>query len=308
MIVHLLRRLGGSLLVLLAVSLIIFAALDAVPGDAAEALVGDSASQEHLDALRHEMGLDAPLPTRYLRFLSGLLTRGDLGRSLITDEPVGALLAARFPNTLLLTLTTTLLATVVGVVVGTVAATRAGGLLDTAIMGATSLGLAVPTFWSGLLFMLVLAPRLDLPVVGGGSWRHLILPALTLSLPTTAVVARLMRSSVLEELSAHYVRTAHAKGVPSWRVLMRHVLRNGLIPLVNLLGLHLGRLLGGAFIVETIFGWPGLGRLTVQAIFDRDQPVVLGAALTMAAVYIVINLLVDLLHAWLDPRTAQETV
>jgi ABC-type dipeptide/oligopeptide/nickel transport system permease component len=171
------------------------------------------------------------------------------------------------------------------------------------------MGLAVPTFWSALLLMMLFALRLHwLPVVGAGSPKHLVLPALTLILPTTAVVARLMRSSVLENLSADYVLTAHAKGAMPRRVMTHHVLRNSLIPLVTLLGLYLGRLLGGAFIVETIFGWPGLGRLTVQAIFDRDQPVVLGAALTMAMIFLLINFLVDLAHAWLDPRVVCETL
>ena len=195
------------------------------------------------------------------------------------------------------------------VTIGIAAALRAGSLLDTAIMGGTALGLAVPSFWSALLLVMLFSLQLGwLPVVGAGSLKHLLLPALTLALPTTAVVARLMRSSVLEQLGADYVRTAHAKGATPRRVMTFHVLRNSLIPLVMLLGLYLGRLLGGAFIVETIFGWPGLGRLTVQAIFDRDQPVVLGAALTVATIYLIINFVVDLLHAWLDPRVAHETL
>jgi peptide/nickel transport system permease protein len=306
---HLLRRLSGTGLVLVLVSFVIFVALDVTPGDAAEAMVGDSASQEQLDALRHEMGLDVPLVQRYLNFISGLLTQGDLGQSLVTGQSVGGLLAERLPSTVQLAFTATALATVLGVAIGIAAAVRAGTYLDTAIMGGTALGLAVPTFWSALLFVMLFALRLHwLPVVGSGSLKHLVLPAVTLALPTAAVVARLMRSSILEELSANYVRTAHAKGARSRRVMSHHVLRNSLIPLLTLLGLYLGRLLGGAFIVETIFGWPGLGRLTVQAIFDRDQPVVLGAALTVAAMYLTINFFVDVGHAWLDPRVGQETL
>jgi peptide/nickel transport system permease protein len=309
MTAHLLRRIGGTALVLLAVSFITFAALDVTPGDAAEAMVGDSASQAQLDALRHEMGLDVPLVPRYMGFLSGLLTRGELGQSLVSGREVGELLARRLPHTLLLALTATALATVAGMVIGTVAAVRAGSYLDTVIMGGAALGLAVPTFWSSLLLMMLFSLRLRwLPVVGAGSLKHLVLPAVTLALPTAAVVARQMRCGILEELSADYVRTARAKGVTSQRVLTVHVLRNSLIPMVTLLGLYLGRLLGGAFIVETIFGWPGLGRLTVQAIFDRDQPVVLGAALTVATIYLVVNFLVDVVHAWLDPRLAHETL
>ncbi len=305
----LLRRIAGTILVLLAVSFVIFAALDVTPGDAAEALVGESASQEQLDALRHEMGLDAPMTQRYLGFLSGLATRGDLGQSLVSGRKVSDLLSQRLPPTLLLALTATAVATIAGVTIGIMAAVRAGSLLDTAIMGGTALGLAVPSFWSALLLMMLFSLHLGwLPVVGAGSPKHLLLPALTLALPTTAVVARIMRSSVLEQLSADYVRTAHAKGATPRRVMTYHVLRNSLIPLVMLLGLYLGRLLGGAFIVETIFGWPGLGRLMVQAIFDRDQPVVMGAALTVATIYLIINFVVDLIHAWLDPRVAHETL
>jgi ABC-type dipeptide/oligopeptide/nickel transport system permease component len=306
---HLLRRLGGTVVVLLIVSFVVFTALDVTPGDAAEGLVGETASQEQLDALRHEMGLDAPLLARYWSFLSGLLSRGDLGRSLITGRAVSDLLAERLPYTLQLALTATVLATIAGLAIGTAAAVRAGSYLDTAIMGGTALGLAVPTFWSALLLMLLFSLRLRwLPVVGADSLKHLVLPALTLALPTMAVVARLVRSSLLEELNADYVRTAHAKGVPSRRVMSHHVYRNSLVPLVTLMGLYLGRLLGGAFVIETIFGWPGLGRLTVQAIFDRDQPVILGAALTLAAIYLTINFLVDLSHAWLDPRVARATL
>jgi len=294
-------------MVLLIVSLVIFAALDVTPGDAAETLVGDSASHEQLDAVRHEMGLDIPLVPRYLHFLSGLLTRGDLGKSLISQRSVSDLLLERLPHTLQLALTATVLAAVVGILIGVGAAVRAGTFLDTTIMGLTALGLAVPTFWSAMLLMMLFSLRLRwLPVVGAGSLKHLVLPAVTLALPTAAVLARLMRSSVLEELNKDYVRTAHAKGASSRRVLTRHILRNSLIPLVTMLGLYLGRLLGGAFIVETIFGWPGLGRLTVQAIFDRDQPVVLGAALIMAATFLIANFAVDSVHAWLDPRVASD--
>lgn len=306
---HLLRRLAGTVLVLLAVSLVIFAALDVIPGDAAEAMVGDTASREQLDALRRNMGLDRPLLSRYLEFVTGLATRGDLGRSLVSGRQISALLAESLPHTLLLALVSAGLATLAGASIGILAAGRSGSYLDTVIMGATTLGLAVPTFWSGLLLMLLFSLTLGwLPVVGAGSWRHLVLPALTLALPMTAVVARLMRSSVLEELNATYVYTARAKGASSRRVLLGHVLPNSLIPVVNLLGLYMGRLIGGAFIVETIFGWPGLGRLAVRAIFDRDLPVVLGASLTVATMYLFINFIVDLVHAWLDPRVRHETI
>jgi ABC-type dipeptide/oligopeptide/nickel transport system permease component len=303
-----LRRLGGTLVVLLAVSLIVFVMLGATPGDAAETLIGDSASADQLAALRREMGLDLPLGERYLDFLTGAV-QGDLGQSLITGRPVGELLAERLPHTVVLALMATAVATALGMAIGTGAALRAGSVGDTLLMGITSLGLAVPTFWSALLLMMVFSLRLQwLPVVGDGGWRHLILPTVTLAFPTMAVVARLMRTSVLDALQAPHVRTAHAKGLrPRW-VLGRHVLRNSLIPVLTMLGLHLGHLMGGAFIVETIFGWPGVGRLMVQGIFDRDLPVVMGAALVVAAVYLALNLSVDVLQGWLDPRVASQAL
>jgi peptide/nickel transport system permease protein len=306
---HLLRRLVGTLIVLLVVSFVIFAALDTIPGDAAEAMVGDSASQEQLDALRREMGLDRPLMARYADFLSGVATRGDLGRSLVNGRQITSLVAESFRYTLTLALAATVLASLMGMLVGVGAALRSGSYLDTLIMSITALGLAVPTYWSALLFMLLFALTLGwLPVVGAGSWKHIVLPALTLALPMSAVVARIMRSSVLDELNAAYVYTARSKGASPRRVLLGHIFRNSLIPVISLLGLYLGRLLGSAFVVETIFGWPGLGRLTVKAIFDRDLPVVLGAALTVATMYLIINFLVDLAHAWLDPRVAHEAI
>jgi ABC-type dipeptide/oligopeptide/nickel transport system permease component len=305
---HLLRRLGGTLVVLVVVSVIIFVMLDVTPGDAAETLIGDSASAEQLAALRREMGLDLPLGSRYVRFLAGAV-RGDLGRSLISGRPVTGLLAERLPHTVTLALAATGLATGLGMAIGIAAALRAGGPTDTLLMGMTSVGLAVPTFWSALLLMMFFSLRLGwLPVVGDRGWKSLILPTVTLALPTMAMVARLMRTSLLDTLRAPYVQTAHAKGIqPRW-VLGRHVLRNSLIPVVTMLGLHLGHLMGGAFIVETIFGWPGVGRLMVQGIFDRDLPVVMGAALVVAAVYLALNVVVDLLQGWLDPRVLGQTL
>lgn len=306
---HLLRRLSGTILVLLAVSFLIFIALASIPGDAAEAMVGESASAEQLQALRQSLGLDLPLMVRYEHFLTDLILRGDLGRSLVSERPVSRLLLERLPYTVALALSAMSLALLVGVTAGTLAALRRGSLADFAIMSGTTLGLAVPTFWSALLLIMLFSLKLHwLPVVGAGSVKHLVLPALTLALPTAAMVARLMRASLLDVLDADYVRTAHSKGLLGRTVLVGHVMRNSLIPLVTVLGLHLGHLLGGAFVVETIFGWPGLGRLTVLAIFDRDYPVVMGAALLVAAFYLVINFVVDVAQGWLDPRVAYEAI
>lgn len=303
------RRAAGSLLVLLAVSLVAFLALGAIPGDAATALAGDSASAAQLAALRTDLGLDRSPLARYATFLEGLVVRGDLGRSLVGGRPVTELVLERLPYTVALALAAVTLAAVLGGVGGTVAALRAGTLWDTTVMAGAALGVAIPTFWSGLLLILFFSLHLRwLPVTGAHSPAHLILPAVTLALPTAAAVARLVRSGLLDVVGADYIRTARAKGLTSQRVVVRHVLRNGLVPVTAVLGLQLGHLLGGAFIVETIFGWPGLGRLTVQAIFDRDEPVVLGAVLAAATMYLLVNLLVDVAHGCLDPRVGREAV
>ena len=305
---HLGQRLLGAILVLVAVTAVTFFVLTAAPGDAAAGLIGDTASPEQLAKFRAELGLDRPAFVRYLDFLRGLVV-GDLGESLVSGRPVTGLLAERLPQTVLLALTAMCAATVLGSLMGLLAARRAGTWFDTGVMTLVNVGIALPTFWVALLLMLLFSMRLRwLPVVGAGTPAHLVLPAVTLALPTVAVVARLVRSALLEVLGADYVRTARAKGLPDPQVLRRHVLRNAIIPVLTVLGMHLGYLLGGAFIVETIFGWPGLGRLTVQAIFDRDLPVVLGATVTIATIYVILNLLVDLLHAWLDPRVAAEVI
>ena len=305
----LLRRLFSAFLVLAAVSLLVFVLLDQTPGDAVDTLLGDSASVSQQEMLRHQLGLDRPLLVRYLYFARAALWHGDLGRSLISGQEVSTLVLARFGYTLTLTLTATLLALAWGLLAGTMAAARAGGLTDLAITAVATLGLSAPTFWVALLLVLLFSLRLKwLPVQGAAGPSHLVLPALTLALPMAAVVARLVRASLLEVQQSDYVQTARAKGLPTRLIWRRHILRNSLIPLLTLLALHLGRLLGGMFIVETIFAWPGLGRLLVQAIFDRDFPVVTGAALLTATIYQGLNLVVDVSHAFLDPRVAGETL
>jgi ABC-type dipeptide/oligopeptide/nickel transport system permease component len=306
---HLPRRLAGTLITLIVVGFVTFIALDATPGDAASALVGESASHAQLQILRAQMGLDQPLVARYATFLANLVARGDLGQSLVNQRAVNQLLLERLPTTLILAFSATALALAIGLTLGMIAAARAGSLLDTALMSGAAVSLAVPTFWSALVLMLIFSVNLRwLPVVGASGAQHFILPTLTLALPTSAIIARLVRASVLDVFGADYVRTARAKGVAPRPVLTRHILRNSLIPVITMLGLHLGHLLGGAFIVETIFGLPGLGRLIVQAIFDRDYPIVLGATLLIATMYLAINLLVDVAHGWLDPQVAEGAV
>jgi ABC-type dipeptide/oligopeptide/nickel transport system permease component len=309
MVGYVLRRLAGALLMLLAVSLIVFILLDVAPGDAAHTLAGDLASQEQLAAVRHELGLDQPLLVRYARFVEGVVLRGDLGASIVSGRPVAVLLAERFGATLKLALAALGLALAVGLLLGTLAAVRAGGYLDLAVMAGATLGESLPSFWAALLLIQVFALQLGwLPVVGAGSPKHLVLPAVTLALPAIALLARLARSCLLDVRSADFVRTARAKGLGPLLVWRDHLFRNAILPVITILGLYLGHVLGGAFIVETIFAWPGLGRLVVQAIFDRDVPVVVGAVLLIALIYQGLNLAVDLLHALLDPRVGHEAL
>jgi ABC-type dipeptide/oligopeptide/nickel transport system permease component len=298
----------GAALVLLAVSFGTFVLLGMAPGDAADTRAGEEATAEERAALRAQMGLDDPLPVRYGRFLAGAL-HGDLGRSALSGRPVGTLVVERFGYTVVLALTAMALAVGLGGLAGAAAAARPGSRLDLVTMGLVTLGQAIPSFWAALMLMLVFGLTLRwLPIVGAGSPRHMVLPAIALALPTAAVVARLVRSSLLDVRSADYVRTAHAKGLAAAAVWWRHLLPNSLVPVLTMVGLHLGQLLGGAFVIESLFGWPGLGRLLVQAVFDRDLPVVLGAVLLMAVIVQVLNVAVDLAHALLDPRVRATSV
>ncbi len=302
------KRFIGALVTLTVVSLVTFVALQATPGDVANGLVGDSASVAQLQMMRAQLGLDQPLLAQYAGFV-GKAVRGDLGRSFISNKPVLDLLLERLPCTILLALGAITLALIIGMTMGIAAALRAGTKTDMLLMSGAALGLAIPTFWSALVLMLIFSVNWRvLPLIGIDNPLGFVLPSITLALPTAAAIARLMRASLLDVLRSDYVRTANAKGLLPQRVLTHHVVRNSLLPVVTMLGLHLGHLLGGAFIVETIFALPGLGRLMVQAIFDRDYPIVLGATLFIAALYIVINFLVDLAHGWFDPHVAQEAI
>ncbi|NLG96977.1 MAG: ABC transporter permease [Chloroflexi bacterium] len=302
------RRLVSTMLVLWVASLIAFVILNAAPGDAAQALIGENASESQLQALREAMGLDRPLLARYAGYLSGVL-RGDLGESLISGRPVAQLVGERFVSTLILSAAAALIASVLGLLAGLWAAAHQGSWAELGLMSLMALMLSVPGFVLALLFTLVFSLKLRLlPVAGGGSLAHMVLPALTLAVPMLAMVARLSRSSVLDAARADYVLTAHGKGAPERTVWNRHILKNAVIPVMTIVGLHFGHLLGGAFVVETIYGWPGLGRLIVQAVFDKDYPLILGAVLLLAVIYQLFNLLVDIGQGLLDPRVGGEAV
>lgn len=302
------RRLVSALLVLWVASLIAFVILNAAPGDAAQALIGEGASESQLQALRDAMGLDKPLLARYAGYLAGVL-RGDLGDSLISGRPVAQLVGERFVSTLALSAAAALIASALGLLAGLWAAAHQGSWAELVLMSLMALMLSVPGFVLALLFTLVFSLKLRLlPVAGGGSLAHMVLPALTLAVPMLAMVARLSRSSVLDAARADYVLTAHGKGAPERTVWNRHILKNAVIPVMTIVGLHFGHLLGGAFVVETIYGWPGLGRLIVQAVFDKDYPLILGAVLLLAVIYQLFNLLVDIGQGFLDPRVGGEAV
>lgn len=309
MLTLIIRRISGSLLVLVLVSFLTYALLDLAPGDAAQVMAGETATKEQLALARQQMGLDLPVYLRFERFAEGAILHGDLGKSLSYGLPVSTLVAQRFGYTLLLALVAMALAVALGLACGWLAARRQGSWLDFGLMALASLGVAVPGFWLAMLLVMLFSVRLGwLPVVGAGTPAHLVLPAICLALPTAASIARLARASLLDACRADYVHTAQAKGLNRRQVWGRHILPNSLIPILTLIGLNLGHLLGGAFVIETVFGWPGLGRLVVQAIFDRDFPVIVGAVLLIAAIYLALNLIVDLLQALIDPRARQEAL
>ena len=309
---HIALRLLGLAAVLAAVSLIVFGLMELVPGDPAQVILGPYATAENLLKLRAEMGLDRPWPERYARWV-GQLFRGDLGESSSLNRPVADVLAERFPPTLLLAGTAFLLCSVVGLAVGAVAALRQNTWVDRLLGLGVLAGLSVPSFALGLLFIAVFAIGLGWfpaggmqPVTGEAGLavlaRHLVLPAVTLALVAAGIVARLMRTSMLEVQRQDFVRAARAKGLGEWRVTAHHVLRNAMVAMVPVLALQAGFVIGGAVYIETVFQWPGLGSLLVQAIRARDLLLVQGAVLVLASAYVVLNLAADLVQMWLDPR------
>lgn len=296
------RRAVGLIPLLLAVATVTFFALELTPGDPAVLILGQDATPEGLAQVRRSLGLDRPLVEQYLRYLGGVV-RGDLGRSFRTRTPVTEDLARTFPVTLTLAVGAIGVASVVGVAAGTVSAVRPHSLLDYVVRAGILTAVSAPVFWLGLVLIYWFSIRLGwLPVSGWGSLRHVILPVAALSAFPLAGIARMTRSSVLDALAHDYVRTARAKGVPGGAVLGRHVMRNALIPVVTIIALQFGILLGGAVITETVFALPGLGQLVVTAVLARDYAIIRGSVLLVAVSFALINLLVDLAYAALDPR------
>ena len=296
------QRLLHLVPVLLSVSILVFLMIHLVPGDPVQVMLQDYGSAEQAAQLRHALGLDRPLPVQYGIFLRNL-ARGDLGRSIRTGRPVAAEIALRLPYTLRLTAASMAVAIALGLALGTLAAVHHRRLLDYAATASALAGISLPSFWFGLVMILIFSYYLRwLPPAGADTAGSLVLPAVTLGTEGASIIARLCRSSLLEVLRQEFIRTARAKGAADARVLYRHGLRNALIPMLSIVGLQFAGLLGGAVIVESVFGWPGIGRLAVDAIMNRDIPVIQGVVLVAAAIFVAVNLGVDLLYAVADPR------
>lgn len=281
---------------------LIFIIFRLVPGDPAQLVAGEMAPQEIVDQIRKEMGLDKPLWYQYGQYLVNT-AKGDLGVSKVFGQKASAQLKLRIPKTALLAVTAMLLAVAVGMPAGVISAVRRNSIWDYISMLGAIIGVCLPSFWLGLMLIVVFSVELRvLPTAGASSWKHLILPAVTLAANQMAVIARMTRSSMLEVVSLDYVRTARAKGLSERVVVLRHALRNALIPTLTVIGVQFGLLLGGSIIVETVFAWPGLGQLMIDSVRMRDYPLVQGVALVFAATFLMINLTVDVLYAYLDPR------
>ncbi|MBX3573092.1 MAG: ABC transporter permease [Mesorhizobium sp.] len=315
MTAFLLKRLLIGLATLLVASMVVFGVMEVLPGDPALLMLGMNASPDALEALRQQMGLNDPVVIRYLHWIGGL-AMGDFGRSYTYSSPVIELIGERAAVSLPLALMSLALSTLIAIPVGLYAASRRGRLPDTLAMGTAQIGVAIPNFWFALLLIYVFAVWLRLVPAGGfpgwgaGIWpgiKSLILPAVALALPQAAILARVTRSALLEVLGEDYIRTARAKGMPRRTVLWRHALRNAMIPVLTILGLQFAFLLAGTIIIENVFYLPGLGRLIFQAITQRDLIVVEGVVMLLVATVVVVNLLVDLAYAVVDPRLRVRT-
>jgi len=299
---YILNRMATLIPVLFGVSVIVFSILKFVPGDPALQVGGLDASPEDLAAIRQQLGLDRPVHVQYLYFVGNAL-RGDFGKSIRSNRPVLEEMWSRIPNTVVLTAVAMIFAILLGTGLGILAAVRQYSLWDNLAMATAMLGISVPIFWLGLMLMLLFAVQLRwFPTAGTGTALHLVLPALTLGAASAAIIARQVRSAMLEVLRQDYVRTARAKGLKPRKVILRHALTNALIPAVTIIGLQFGYLLAGAVVTETVFAWPGVGRLLVDAIKFRDFPVVQATILWLALIFSTVNLAVDVLYGYLDPR------
>ncbi len=304
---YILRRILVAFPLILGVTTVVFVMLRvALPGDPAKVMAGDRATPELIEQIRHNLGLDRPVFEQYLIFLRNFV-QGDLGRSVKFREPVLGVIAKAFPFTAVLTFLCVAIGTSLGLVIGVLTAVYQRTWIDNFGIVLAVLFYSIPTFWLGLMLILVFSVGLRvLPVQGVGTWKHFVLPVTTLGLGQSALIARLTRSSMIEVLSTDYVRTARAKGLTQRRVLIRHALQNTLIPVITVVGLSVGGLLGGAVITESIFHLPGVGSLAIDAISNRDYPMIQGAVILVAASFVFVNLVVDIIYAFVDPRIRYE--
>ncbi|MDH4265279.1 MAG: ABC transporter permease [Deltaproteobacteria bacterium] len=298
---YILKRLFHCIFVLIGISVVVFIILH-LTGDPAALLMPMDATPEQVAQFRKEMGFTDPLLVQYWRFFQGTL-HGDFGLSFRHSQPALDLVLERMPATIQLTITAMIIAMIIAVPVGIISAIRRNSILDHIGMTGALLGQSTPVFWLGIMLILVFSVTFQwFPSSGRGTLQHLILPAVTLGMFSMARTARMMRSSMLEVLGQEYMKTARAKGLSPRKVILKHALKNALIPVVTIVGMELGTLLGGAVITETIFAWPGVGRLAVQAIYNRDYPVVQAAVFLLASIFVLVNLVVDILYTYLDPR------
>lgn len=288
--------------VLLGVSLIVFSIMNLTPGDPVEMMLGDNYSVEAYNEMSKELGLDKPFIVRYAKYVINA-AKGDMGISYSTKRPVSTEISARFPNTLVLAAVALIFAILVGIPLGTISATKQYSAIDSGSMFAALLGVSMPNFWLGIMLILVFAAKLGwLPSANFNGVKSIVLPAMTLGANSLAIITRMTRSSMLETIRQDYIRTARAKGVKENVVIIKHALRNAMIPVITTVGLQFGFAIGGAVLVETVFSWPGIGRLLVDAIKLKDTPIVMAIVLVMAATFTVINLCIDMLYAFFDPR------
>lgn len=303
---YLVHRLLLLLPTLIGALSLVFVLIHLVPGDPVEVMLGQTASAVDKEELRRSLGFDQPLSTQYRTFLEKLIV-GDLGRSLYEQASVSAIIAARLPATLQLAVVALLMAIAIAFPLAILASVYRGGWIDRTALGFSLLGLSLPNFWLGPLLMILFSIQLGwLPVSGRGGIGHLFLPALTLGLGMAAILTRILRSSLLSAMGEDFVRTARAKGLSERRVWLKHTLRNAMLSVTTIMGLQFGSLLAGSLITETIFSWPGLGRLTIQAIHTRDYPLVQGCVLVIAVSYVLVNFCTDLFYKLIDPRISYE--
>lgn len=306
MIHYVLRRLLYAVPVIFGISLIVFFSIHLIPGDAARAYLGLYATEEEVEQLRHQLGLDRPVYEQYLLYL-GRLLRGDLGKSISTGNSVASEIITRLPATMELAFSSILVAIVLGISTGVVGGIRRGSWIDTLLVSGHLFGMAMPVFWTGLMLILIFSERLGwLPSGGRGGLQYLIMPALTLGIWGGASIGRITRATVLEIVDQNFVRTAWAKGLSERLVVARHILKNAMLEVVTIIGLQVSAFLSGTVVTETVFSFPGLGRMMVNSIRNRDIPVVQGGVLVIATIFVLTNLLVDILYAYLDPRIRYE--